>query len=76
MDLRERLGRNVRELREEKGLSQEEFGFAADSYRTYVSEIERGLRNPTVIVLERYAHVLGVTPGTLLDRQPAKRAKR
>ena len=50
-------------LREAKGLSRDEFAFQADIHRTYVSGIERGKRNPTVIVLERRAKSLSGTAG-------------
>jgi transcriptional regulator with XRE-family HTH domain len=63
----ERLAGNVRRLRKEKGWSQEKYAFEADIHRTYISEIERGRRNPTVSVLERLAKPLGVAPGRLLD---------
>ena len=67
MDIRKRVGANIRRLREEKGLSQEDLGVDAHSGRTYVSELERGKRNATVTVVEKFAKVLGVTPGYLLD---------
>ena len=59
MDVRSRVGANVRRLREAKGLSQEELAFDAEMHRTYVSGIERGKRNPTVTVLDRLATALG-----------------
>lgn len=67
MDIRQRLGSNIRRLRQAKGWSQEEFADRAGIHRTYVSDIERGRRNPTVTVLERLASPLGVTAGKLLD---------
>ena len=67
MDIRTRLGRNLRRLREEKGWSQEVFAFEAKIHRTYVSDIERGARNPTIVVLNKLAVALGVKPGQLLD---------
>ncbi|GGE95226.1 helix-turn-helix domain-containing protein [Sphingomonas prati] len=66
MDVRTRLGRNVRRLREAKGWSQEAFAHEADIHRTYISDIERGARNPTIMVVEKLAHSLGVTAGELL----------
>lgn len=60
MDVRQVFGTNVRRLRLEKGMSQEEFGFAAEIDRTYVSGVERGLRNPSLILAERFAKGLGV----------------
>ncbi|MBC2667196.1 helix-turn-helix transcriptional regulator [Novosphingobium flavum] len=67
MDIRIRLGRNVRALREAKGWSQEDYADRAGIHRTYVSDIERGRRNPTITVVEKLAEPLGVTAGALLD---------
>ncbi len=67
MDIRTRLGRNLRRLRDEKGWSQEAFAFEAKIHRTYVSDIERGARNPTIMVVEKLAMALGVKVGQLLD---------
>ena len=62
-----RLGQNVRRLREANGWSQEDFADRAGIHRTYVSDIERGRRNPSITVVERLAEPLKVTPGSLLD---------
>ena len=67
MDIRERLARNLRRLRQKKGWSQEEFAFQAGVHRTYVSDLERVARNPTITVVEKLAKALGVKPGVLLD---------
>lgn len=67
MDIRHRLARNLRSLRTERGLSQEAFAFEVGLHRTYISDLERGARNPTVLVIERLASALSVTPGRLLD---------
>lgn len=67
MDIRKRLGANVRRLRLEKGLSQEEYAFEAGIHRTYVSDIERGARNPTATVIQKLAKPFGIAPGRLLD---------
>ncbi|MCW1401601.1 helix-turn-helix transcriptional regulator [Novosphingobium sp. MW5] len=66
VDVRLRLARNLRRLREQKGWSQEKFAFEANIHRTYVSDIERGARNPTIIVVEKLAVPLGVTAAELL----------
>ncbi|MXO69491.1 helix-turn-helix domain-containing protein [Altererythrobacter marinus] len=68
MDVRQVFGTNVRRLRLEKGLSQEEFGFAAGIDRTYVSGVERGLRNPTLLLAEKFARGLDVELSELLRR--------
>lgn len=60
MDVRQVFGTNVRRLRLEKDMSQEEFGFAAGIDRTYVSGVERGLRNPSLVLAEKFARGLDV----------------
>lgn len=67
MDIRARLGSNVRRLRLEKGWSQEDYADRAGIHRTYVSDIERGARNPTITVVEKLAKPLGVKAGILLE---------
>lgn len=57
----------MRRLREAKGWSQEDYADRAGIHRTYVSDIERGRRNPTVTVVERLAKPLGVVAGDLLN---------
>ena len=71
MDVRHIVGRNVRAARLKAGLSQEELGFQAGLDRTYISGIERGVRNPTVLVLFELAAALGVKAGKLLDEEAA-----
>ena len=66
MDIREQVGQKVRALREQKGMSQEELAFETGLHRTYISGIERGVRNPTVLILERIAQKLDVQPAELL----------
>jgi len=67
VDIRARLGLNVRRLREAKGWSQEDYADRAGIHRTYVSDIERGRRNPTITVVEKLAVPFGIRPGELLD---------
>jgi len=66
MDLRQVVGRNVRKIREELGLSQEQLAFESELHRTYISGVERGVRNPTVLVIDRLAKALEVSPHVLL----------
>lgn len=66
-DIQSRLGKNVARLRKERGLSQEAFADHAGIHRTYISDVERGARNPTVEVVAKIAKALGVKPGALLD---------
>lgn len=68
MDLVELLGANVRQLRKSKGLSQEELALEAGMKRSYLSDLERGTRNPSVRAIGRLAEALGVEAADLLRR--------
>ncbi len=58
---------NVQRIRRQRSWSQEELAFQSGLHRTYISGIERGVRNPTVLVLERLAEALGVPAAALLE---------
>lgn len=60
------LGAGIRATRERLNISQEELGFRAELDRTYVSGIERGVRNPTVKTLLVLARALETKPSKLL----------
>ena len=60
MKLRLLAAKNIRQIREGKGLSQEGLAGIAELHRTYVSSVERGERNISVDSLERFADALGV----------------
>ncbi len=66
MEIRARLAANVRKAREAKGWSQEDFADRAGIHRTYVSDIERGRRNPTITVVEKLASPFEMTASELL----------
>ena len=70
MDLVRLLGENVREARKRRHMSQEALALEADMKRSYLSELERGKRNPSVRALGRLAAALGIDPSDLLRRQP------
>ena len=55
------LGRRIAFLRKEKGLSQVDLAADADMAKSYLSELELGKRNPSVLVLSRVAAALGTT---------------
>lgn len=67
MHVRARLAANLKRLRKERALSQEQFAFDAGIHRTYVSDLERGARNPTIEVVDKLAVFLEVKVGELLD---------
>ena len=72
MSALKKFGLRVRQLREARGWSQEQFAEAADLHRTYVSGIERGTRNPTLTVIIRLAAGLNISPSKLLETAGGK----
>ncbi|MGI4878384.1 MAG: helix-turn-helix domain-containing protein [Janthinobacterium lividum] len=66
MDVRLRLSQNLKRLRARRGWSQEKYAFEANIHRTYISDLERGARNPTITVVEKLAVAFGVTAADLL----------
>lgn len=75
MDVRKRVGRNLQRFRKERGLSQEALAFDCGLHRTYISGVERGVRNPTIVVLERIAVALKVPASILLEELPPKHSR-
>lgn len=61
------FGERVRQLRKQKGLSQESLSFKADLHRTYIGMIERAEKNITLTNIEKIAKALDVNIKTLLD---------
>jgi transcriptional regulator with XRE-family HTH domain len=76
MDVRKRVGLNLRRFRKELGVSQEAFADLCGLHRTYISGVERGVRNPTVLVLEIIAQALKVPSARLLEEPPRTRGAR
>ena len=70
--LKKRFGEKLRDLRRQRGLSQEQLGELASMDRTYVSGCERGERNPTLETISRLAYALKVCPSTLIPRAVAE----
>ena len=66
MDMRALVGRNFARIRRQKGLTQEEVEALSGFSQQYLSSLERGRRNPTVISLYELASALGVAPVELL----------
>jgi len=61
MDMRKLVGRNIARLRREKGLTQEEVAERSGFSQQYLSSLEQGRRNPTIITLYELAQALGVS---------------
>lgn len=66
MDLRARVGLNLQEARRDRGISQEELAYRANVHQTYLSGVERGRRNPSLLVLGRIATALNMDVSELL----------
>ncbi len=66
MDMRALVGQNVKRLRLAQNLTQERFAELSGLSQQYVSDLERGRRNPTVVTLFELATALGVRPADLL----------
>ena len=67
MDAAIAFGKVLRRLREESGLTQEQFGFEADLRRTYVSILELGQQQPSLTTIFKIAHALNCPAGKLMD---------
>jgi transcriptional regulator with XRE-family HTH domain len=82
MDMRRLVGRNFARLRLAKGFTQERFAELSGFTQQYVSGLERGRRNPTVVTLYHLAQALGVShvdlimPDQEASQESARRSKR
>ena len=60
MDIRKHLGNKIKLLRLEKSYSQEELAYKAEIDRTYISDIEKGERNVSILIIEKLAKALEI----------------
>ena len=68
MDVLKQFGQRVRELRVERGLSQEKLAEISGLHRTYISSLELGKRNVSLVNIHALAKALQVTPDELLKK--------
>lgn len=61
MDVKEKIGQRIRELREAQSMSQKDLSYAADLDRSYIASVENGQRNISIVNIEKVAIALGVT---------------
>jgi len=61
MNIKEKIGARLRELRTAKGLSQEKFSFECELDRTYIASIERGHRNVSIENIEKIAKAFNIS---------------
>ncbi len=66
MEPDEAFGKILKKVRLEKGFTQERLAQESDCHTTYISQIERGLKNPSILVVFRIAQALGIQPHTLI----------
>jgi transcriptional regulator with XRE-family HTH domain len=67
MDMRKLVGRNFGRIRRESGFTQERFAELSGFSQQYISDLERGQRNPTIVTLFHLASALGVSHIELLQ---------
>lgn len=67
MDMRRLVGENVRRLRASRDMTQEQLAEVSGFSQQYISDLERGRRNPTVVSLFGLAQALGSTPAELVS---------
>ena len=67
MTINKQLGYRIRYLRQNKGLSIEALALEAEINRNYLGDLERGMRNPTVVVLNKIAKALDADLSTLFE---------
>lgn len=60
------LGKEIASLRKQIGLSQEELGFRAEVHRTYISQLERGLKSPTLGMILKLSRALKASASKLV----------
>lgn len=65
--LNDALGATIRTFRQNKGLSQEELAARAGVHRTYISQLERGIKSPTLLVLVEISRALDIRSSYLLS---------
>lgn len=66
MDMRRLVGENVRRFRIERQMTQEQFAERSGLSQQYISDLERGRRNPTIVTLFEISQALGVQPAELI----------
>lgn len=67
MDIKQKIGKRIKELRAQRQISQEELAARADIDRTYVNSVENGKRNISIINIEKIAKALKTDLATFFD---------
>jgi transcriptional regulator with XRE-family HTH domain len=75
MDLRDVFARNLRRLRNDRGLSQDALAYEAEISRSYLSQLEKGVFFASLRIIEKLATVLRIEPAELLKLPERRRRK-
>jgi transcriptional regulator with XRE-family HTH domain len=67
VDIKEKFGIRLKQLREERKLSQEQLANLSNIDRTYIPDIEKGRRNVSIVVVDKLARALDVSPQIFFD---------
>ena len=67
MTINKQLGARIRYLRQQKNLTIEDLALEAEINRNYLCDLERGTRNPTVMILNKIAKALDINLSTLFE---------
>jgi transcriptional regulator with XRE-family HTH domain len=62
------FGEELQKIRKEKGLSQEQLGFESGYHRTYISQLERGIKSPSLKTIFRISEALKIQPSKFIQR--------
>lgn len=68
MNIEKIFGEELQKIRKDKGLSQEQLGFESGYHRTYISQLERGVKSPSLKTIFRISKALTVQPSKLMQR--------
>ena len=69
MTLEKAFGEELRKVREQSGLTQEKLGFESDYHPTYISQLERGLKSPTLKAIVKISAALGIKASELIEQR-------
>lgn len=67
MEIKKNIGLRIKELRTKLGISQQELSYRCDLDRTYITSVENGKRNISIVNLEKIAHALNLTIKDFFD---------
>lgn len=69
------IGRRVREERRRRGWTQEQLAERADSHLSFVGQLERGIKKPSLVTIKKIADAFGTKAGDLLDEGPPPKSR-